>query len=59
MAWQVKNSMLSLLWLWIQLGHMFDPWPGNFCLPQEQPKKKKKNGGDVKYMAGNKEKKNK
>ena len=32
----VKDSALSLLWLG------FDPWPGNFCMLQAQPKKKKK-----------------
>ena len=28
----VKNSALSLLW------HDFNPWPGNFCMPQLWPK---------------------
>ena len=32
--------MLSLLWL--LLWHRFDPWPRNFCMPQVQPKRKKK-----------------
>ena len=26
----VKNLSLSLLRLWLQLWHGFDPWPGNF-----------------------------
>ena len=30
----VKDSSLSLLWL------RFDPWPGNLCVSQAQPKKK-------------------
>ena len=29
---QVKDPALSLLW------YRFDPWSGNFCMPQEQPK---------------------
>ena len=32
----VKNPMSSLLWCG------FDPQPGDFCMPQAQPKKKKK-----------------
>ena len=32
----VKDPVLSLPW------HRFDPWPGNFCMPQVQPKKKMK-----------------
>ena len=32
----VKDLALSLPW------HRFDPWPGNFCILQVQPKKKKK-----------------
>ena len=31
----MKHSALSLLWC------RFDPWPGNFCMPQVWPKKKK------------------
>ena len=30
-AQQVKDPALSLPWL------RYDPWPGNFCMPQEQP----------------------
>ena len=26
----VKDLVLSLLWLWLLLWCMFDPWPGNF-----------------------------
>ena len=36
MAQQVKDPALSVLW------HEFDPWPGNFRMPQAQPEKKKK-----------------
>ena len=39
MAQQVKDPVLSLLWLWLQLWHRFDPWPGNFCMPWARPKK--------------------
>ena len=34
MAQWVKDLVLSLLWL------EFSPWPGNFCMPQVQPKKR-------------------
>ena len=27
MAQQVKDLALSVLWLWLQLCHGFDPWP--------------------------------
>ena len=36
----VKDPV-SLLWLRSLLWHRFYPWPGNFHLPQAQPKKKK------------------
>ena len=36
----VKDPALSLLWLWLQLWHGFDPWPRNFCMPQAQPERK-------------------
>ena len=36
---QVKDPVLPLLWLRSLLWHRFDPWPGNFCMPQAQPKK--------------------
>ena len=42
MAQQVKDTALSLQWLRLLLGHGFDPWLGNFCMPQVQPKNKKK-----------------
>ena len=42
MAQQVKDPALSLLWLWLQLWRWFDPWPGNFHMPQGWQKKKKK-----------------
>ena len=35
----VKNPVLSLLWLWLQLWHRFDLWPRNFCTPQVQQKR--------------------
>ena len=35
-TWCCHCSDLSLLWL------AFDPWPGNFCMLQVWPKKKKK-----------------
>ena len=34
--------MLSLQWLRSLLWHGFDPWPGNFCMSQEQPKEGRK-----------------
>ena len=36
MAQWVKDPVLSLLWL------RFAPWPGNFCMSQVWPPKKKK-----------------
>ena len=38
MAQWVKDPVLSLLW------RGFSPWPGNFHMPQAQPKKKKRKG---------------
>ena len=38
----VKDLALSPLWLRSLLQHRFGPWPGNFCMPQVQPKGKKK-----------------
>ena len=38
----VKDLVLSLLWLKSLLRHGFEPWPGNFCMPQAWPKKKKR-----------------
>lgn len=37
----VKVLALSLLRLWLLLRHRFDPWSGNFCMPQARPKNKK------------------
>ena len=39
---QVKDLVLSLLWLRPLLWHGFIPWPRIFCTPQVQPKKKKR-----------------
>ena len=41
MAQQVKDLASSLLWLGSLLCCRFDPWPGNFHVPQVQEKKKK------------------
>ena len=32
-----KDLALSLLRLWLLLQCGFDPWPGNFCMPQVLP----------------------
>ena len=37
----VKDLVLSLLWLWLQLWHGFNLWPGNFCMSQVYPPQKK------------------
>ena len=42
MAQQVKDLVLSLQQLGLLLWYRFDPWPGNFHMPQVQPKKKKR-----------------
>lgn len=42
MAQQVKDPVLSLLWLRSPLGHGFDPWPRNLHMPTGTAKKKKK-----------------
>ena len=39
----VKDPVLSLWWLGSLLWCRFDPWPGNFHMPQKKKKKKKKN----------------
>ena len=44
----VKDLALSLLWFGLLLWHGFDPWPRNFHMPWERPKKKKKKS--VLYM---------
>ena len=41
MVQQVKDLVLSLLWLLLLQWHGFSPWPGIFCMPQMRPKKKK------------------
>ena len=35
-AQRVKDPAVSLLWLRLQLWCMFNPWPGNLCMPQER-----------------------
>ena len=42
MAQRVKDLVFSLQWLGSLLRHGFDPWPGNFCMPQVWEKTKKK-----------------
>ena len=39
---QVKDLVLSLLWLRSKLWHRFDPWPWNFHMPWAWQKKKGK-----------------
>ena len=36
---QGKDLALSLLWLWLPLWCVFDPWPRNFCISLARPKK--------------------
>ena len=43
MVQRVKDPSLLLLWIWLQLWRGFDSWPGNFCMPQTQAKKKNLN----------------
>ena len=45
MAQQVKDLVVSLQQFQSLLWHLFDPWPGNFCMPWVRQKKKKKVGG--------------
>ena len=42
MVQHVKDLALLQLWLRLQLGHRFDPWPGNFDMLQMWQKKKKR-----------------
>ena len=42
MVWWIWDPALSLLCLGSLLWHQFDPWPGNFCMQQMQPKRKRK-----------------
>ena len=44
MAPHVKESVLLLLWLWLQLWRRFDSWPGNFLMLKAWGKKKLKEG---------------
>ena len=37
---QIKDLVLSLLWLWLQLWHGFSPWLKNFCMLLAQQNKK-------------------
>ena len=41
-AQQVKALALSLQWFGSLLWHEFDPWPGNFHMPQSWPVERKK-----------------
>ena len=47
MAQSVKDPALSLQQLQSLLWCRSDPWPGNFCVPQVQPKKKNKKQTNV------------
>ena len=38
----VKDLVLSLLCIWLQLWHSFNPWLGNFHMLWAWPEKKKK-----------------
>ena len=40
-AQQVKDPVLSLLWLSLLLWVGFNPWPQNFCMPRTPPKTNK------------------
>ena len=46
MAQQVKDPVLSLLWLWSRLWHRFDPWPKNFRMPRVQPETSRRWGDE-------------
>lgn len=41
-AQQGKDLMFSLLWLWLELWCVFDPWPWIFHMQWALKKKKKK-----------------
>ena len=41
-AQQIKDLVLSLLWLRSLLWHRFDPWPRKFCMLWVWPKTNKK-----------------
>ena len=38
---QGKDLALSLLWLWLPLWCVFDPWPRNFRISLARPKKER------------------
>ena len=42
MAQWVKDLVLSLLWLWLQLWCGLDPWPWNFLIAMGLAKKKER-----------------
>ena len=46
----VKDPALSLQVLRSLLYHGFDPWPGNFHMPQAQPKKGEKMSVNMKHI---------
>ena len=48
MAQWVKDPLLSLLCPGSLLRHGFDPWPGNFCMPQVGPENEKKTNKQAK-----------
>ena len=45
MAPQVKDLVLSLLWLRSLVWHGFDPWPGKLHMLQARPQGKKEEKG--------------
>ena len=45
-----KDLALLLQWLGSLLGHGFNPWPGDFCIPEVWPKKKKKKVHFIVYV---------
>ena len=47
-----QGLMLSLQWLRLLLLLWFDPWPGNFCMPQARQKKGKIKGSSHCGSAG-------
>ena len=49
---QVKDLVLSLLWLRSQLWHRFDPWPWNFHMPWAWQKKKGQSHGRGRGVQG-------
>ena len=47
MAQWVKDLVWFMLWLRPLLWCKFDPWPGNFHMPQVWPKRKKSEVGEI------------